>query len=106
MARPGAAPWRRASGSPPFIGEPSGARRDASSEPVARRLPASFDVQDDFDVGAPVLLASRFGFVGGDGIFRAVADGLEALGRQAVVLHQVFLDRFGALFREKTEERR
>src|SRR5689334_7897398 len=87
-----------------IIGEPSGARRGASSEPVARRMPALFDVQDDLDVGAPILLASRLGLVGGDGILRAVSDGLEALGGNAEVLHQILLHRFGALLRERLVE--
>src|SRR5262249_42566332 len=88
----------------PVGASPAAARRRAAWTPAlaAERLrPPLLRVQDDLDVGAPVELPPRLGLVGCHRILRAVANRLKARLGNAEMLNQVFLDRFGALLRQR-----
>ena len=75
-----------------------GAAAASTTAPAGDRWPSTepalLRVQDDLDVGAPVLLAAGLGGVVGDRIVRAVADRLEArVGDVGKCFDEVFLAR-------------
>ena len=81
-------------------GSRAAARRCAPAPDVSAAPSRLLHVQDDLDVGAPILLATGLGLVRGDRVRRALPDGLEAGLGDGEVLDQVLPHRVGAPLRQ------